>query len=231
MLKAAHMQRVLSPSISGEADAIPRPWAGPGLGSRAIVYKCSRVAASAAPARDESRDARPGRTHPAGGEAPECLATPPQHAGKEREPREPRGRRRQAGAAQPGCGLQPTSPGQKRSQLRASASPGTQLMAPPPPAGRAPGANPMRLGGVYRSLPGSAGAQPEGQLPAAASVPVLLAVGSSIRLLTVSEEPSAQGAQEKSNKSSDASYPQGVGYTGSWKKRLDGDVLEDHAFL
>nr|XP_031318051.1 uncharacterized protein LOC116156258 [Camelus dromedarius] len=130
-------------------------------------------------ARDESRDARPGRTHPAGGEAPECLATPPQHAGKEREPREPQGRRRQAGAAQPGCGLQPTSRGQKRSQLRASASPGTQLMAPPPPAGRAPGANPMRLGGAYRSLPGSAGAQPEGQLPAAASVPVLLAVGSS----------------------------------------------------
>ena len=42
------MRRVLH-FITGEADAIPRRRAGPGLGSCSIVYQYSRVAASAAP--------------------------------------------------------------------------------------------------------------------------------------------------------------------------------------
>lgn len=100
----------------------------------------------------ESRDAGLGGTHPAGGEAPERLAAPKQHSGKEHS----RGRRGGAGGkweAQPGRGLQTPRPGRPRSLLAAKASPRTGPLASPRQLARprplhVAGLRPLQLAGL-----------------------------------------------------------------------------------
>lgn len=135
----------------------------PVLKTSSWPFSCVNIAAHppapqpGPPVPGESRDAGLGGTHPAGGEAPERLAAPMQHSGKERS----RGRRGGAGGkreTQPGRGLQPPSPGRPCSLLATNAksqdrthglapSAGT---TPPPPCGRAP---PSPAGGARRPIP------------------------------------------------------------------------------